>query len=163
VSIYVKRPHNQHKRSCLYINCRNRFNIKFCCISFMLGPEHTYTYLQQNHHTTNSDNVNTKHHICTFSACWSICAASVVKISCVYAVCFVLDILAFTYKQVVLYWCAFFTCLLLATCCFPCAFIMLAVQICVGVVLYLYWLNVLNLWHGLHYNCSHNWPWYPSL
>lgn len=130
----------------------------------MLGSEHAYTHVQQSYSASDPHQENdAKITTCGLTACCHHCASSIVRSLCLYAVCATLDTLAFAYNEVLFYWCALFVCLTLVICCLPCVFTVLVAQICVGIALYLYWLNIFNLFQRPHFHCAHTWPWHPTL
>jgi len=109
--------------------------------------QHTYTNLHHTDHNPDPEDSNAAHHTCTtFSTCLHACVGSFVKVLCYYIVCAVLNVFDLIYKQMILYWCALIVCVMLSLCCVPCASVVLLMQACVGVVLYLSWFNILNLW-----------------
>jgi len=139
------------------------------CVEMMPHSQHTYTNLHHAHHdpdpnTEDTEDTNATRHTCTaFRTCLHACVGSLVKVLCFYTVCAVLDVFAFVYKQIILYWCALLICVMLSLCCVPCASIVLFVQAGVGVVLYLFWFNIFNLWDRPHSHYTQTWPWLPIL
>ena len=131
---------------------------------FMLGSEHAYTHVQQNSSAPDPhQDIDPQNTTCALTAWCHSCAASMVRSLCLYAVCAILDALAFAYNEVIFYWCALLVSLTLVICCLPCVCTVLITQICVGIVLYLYWLNIFNLFQRPHFQCAHTWPCHPTL
>jgi len=134
------------------------------CVQMMPHSHHVYTNLHHAAHTPDTSDTDATHHTCTmFHTCLHACVGTLAKVLCLYTVCAVLNVFAFVYKQIILYWCALLLCVMLSLCCVPCASIVLFVQAGVGVVLYLFWFNIFNLWDRPHYHCTHVWPWLPTL
>jgi len=96
----------------------------------------------------------------TLMSCLSACCTSSVGI---YLLCVFFDLLAFSYKVVIVYWSALLLCVVTIISCCRCSSLALMLQVLYGVGLYMYVWNFAGFWHRPHYRPSNTWPWTPHL